>query len=347
MSWTWRQAIGVSRVSTANPPTGEQSPRAALRVCSGVVLALLAGAQLLAAQAPAARTTGASTSASATHAIALVEQGKCAEAIPLLKRSVPHLSDYHLRYHAEMALARCGMGMQQTETAVEALLALEREYPDDPEVLYIATHYFSELGTQASQRLAAKDPTSFQARKLQAESLESQGKTTEAAALYSSILEQNPNTPGIHYRLGQILLAQAGPDGDTGAAEAEFQKETKVDPLNAAAEFVLGELARRKARWPEAIQHFTRATSIDAGFSEAYLALGMSLAASGDISGAVGPLEHYVKMEPDDPAGHYQLAMAYQRLGNRERAAQEIALQAKAAVKGGQSDTTAGHEAAH
>lgn len=284
-------------------------------------------------------------SAAAERGIALIAKGKCDEAVPLLQRTLPHVTDKQIRYHAEMGLARCGMGMQQRETAVEALLLLEREYPDDPEVLYIATHYYSELGMQASQQLAAQNSTSFQARKLQAESLESQGKATEAAAIYSSILEQNPKTPGIHYRLGQILLAEAGSDGSPEAAQAEFQKEIQVDPMNAAAEFILGELARRQAKWQEAIPHFSRATSIDAGFSEAYLALGMSLAASADFSAAVVPLERYIKLQPDDPAGHYQLAMAYRRLGNSARASQEIALQVKAAAKGGQADTTAGHEA--
>ena len=314
-------------------------------VLLGILLTLLLGIQAVQAQTPTPLAKVATTSASAERGIALVQKGKCDEAIPLLQRTLPRVTDKQVRYHAEMGLARCGMGMQQRETAVDALLQLEREYPDDPEVLYIATHYFSELGTQASQQLTTKNPTSFQARKLQAESLESQGKTTEAAAIYSSILEQNPKTPGIHYRLGQILLAGAGPDGATEAARAEFEREIQVDPLNAAAEFIVGELARRQSKWPEAIQHFSRATSIDAGFSEAYLALGMSLAASADFPAAVVPLERYVKLQPDDPAGHYQLAMAYRRLGNSARAAQEIALQVQAAAKAGQTDTTAGHQA--
>ena len=314
---------------------------------SAVLLAFQLVAPVLPAQIPASSAKAVSASTAAEQGIALVQKGDCGHAVPLLQRTLPRVTDKQIRYHAEMGLARCGMGMQKTEAAVDALLRLQREYPDDPEVLYIATHYFSELGMQASQHLAAKDPTSFQARKLQAESLESQGKTTEAAAIYTSILEQDPKTPGIHYRLGQILLGQAGQDGPTGGAEGEFKKEIEVDPSNAAAEFILGELARRKVQWAEAVRHFSRAISIDSGFAEAYLALGMSLASSADFSAAAAPLEHYVQLEPDDPAGHYQLAMVYRRLGNLTRAAQEIALQAKASSKRSQADTTSGHEAVH
>lgn len=282
--------------------------------------------------------------AAAHHGVDLVRQGRCAEALPVLKRSLPHVTDKQLRYQAAMAEARCGMGVADTQTAVDALLLLQREYPDDPEVLYIATRYFSELGVRASQELAAKAPSSFQAHKLEAEALESQGKTSEAAAVYNRILINDPQTPGIHYRLGQILLAEAGTTGSTEQAKAEFQKESEVDPLNAAAWFILGELARRESHWDEAIQHFTQAAKIDAGFAEAYLALGMSMTASGRFADAVPALEKYVTMQPGDPAGHYQLAMAYSRTGNKEGAAQQIALQAKAAANARPgADTVEGH----
>jgi hypothetical protein len=49
-------------------------------------------------------------------------------------------------------------------------------------------------------------------------------------------------------------------------------------------------------------------------------------------------------MQPADPAGHYQLAMAYARTGNKEASAQQLALQAKAASNGqAATDTTEGH----
>jgi len=277
------------------------------------------------------------------QAIGLVESGRCKEALPALKRGLSHTTDQQLRYHAEMAMVRCAMALDDEETAAETLIRLRHDFPGDPEVLYIATHYFSELGMRASQELEAKAPLSFQARKLQAESLESQGKNEEAAAIYRNILLDNPKAPGIHYRLGQIDLAMAGESGSTTDAQKEFQAEVDTDPTNAAAHFVLGELARRNTEWDEAIRQFSSAAKLDAGFSEAYLALGMSLAASGRYGDAVPPLQSYVKMEPDDPAGHYQLAIAYSRTGNKDGAAREMALQAKAAGARAVTDNAEGH----
>ena len=265
--------------------------------------------------------------ASARRAISLVEEGRCREALPTLEHAVPRLVDKQLRYNGGMAEARCAMALNRDATAIAAMEQLRREFPDDPEVLYITVHYFSELAMKASEELAAKAPASPQARRLEAENFESQGKFDEAAGIYKGILDQNPNMPGIHYRLGQALLSKAGDSGPTDEARAEFEKELQVDPHSASSEFVLGELARRAGRWDEAAEHFARAAKLDVGFAEAYIALGMSLTSAGKFAEAITPLETYVKMEPSDPTGHYQLALAYRRTGNSEGAAREMALQ--------------------
>lgn len=296
------------------------------------------------AQLSLAQAAKPSSSAAAEQGIKLVESGRCTEALPLLKRSLPLTTDKPMRHALEMATIRCAMAVDQEQTAVDTLLLLKRESPGDPEVLYIATHYFSELGMRSAQQLQAVAPDSPQQHRLEAEALESQGKNEEAAAVYSKILASNPKTPGIHYRLGQIALDQAGPNGATDGAKQEFQKELEVDPANASAEFILGELARRAAQWDEAIGHFSRASKLDAGFTEAKLALGMSFTASGKFDQAISPLESYVKMQPEDPAGHYQLAMAYSRTGNKEGATREMALQAQTASRAkSTTDTAEGH----
>lgn len=291
-----------------------------------------------------AQAARAGSAESVQHAIDLVAQGQCRDALPLLRRGLPQVSEKTVRYPGEMATVRCAMALDEQQLAVDTLLQMQREWPGDPEVLYIATHTFSELGMRAAQELQARAPTSYQERRLEAETLESQGKNEDAAAIYRKILEENPKLPGIHYRLGQIDLAVAGESGPTDEAKGEFEKELAVDPSNASAEFVLGELARRGGDWDQAILHFSHAIKLDRGFSEAYLALGMSLQASGKYAEAQPPLESYVKMEPDDPAGHYQLALSYSHTGNREGAAREMALQAQAAARAKRvTDNAEGH----
>jgi predicted Zn-dependent protease len=72
---------------------------------------------------------------------------------------------------------------------------------------------------------------------------------------------------------------------------------------------------------------------LDEGFLEAYLALGMTLNSAGKFSDAMVPLQIYVKLQPADPAGHYQLATAYMRTGHKPEADREMALQKEASAK--------------
>jgi len=269
--------------------------------------------------------------AAAQRGISLAAKGRCREALPVLRKASSSLADKQLKYQATMSIARCAMSLDQMETAVQALLLLNREFPHDPEVLYTTTHFFSELASRASQDLAATSPGSPQAQQLDAEAFESQGNWDKAAAEYNRILEQNPRLPGIHYRLGRIFLAKTPADAEE--AKKEFDAELKIDPSNASAEFMLGEMDRQAGHWDDAAGHFLRASKIDEGFAEAYLALGMSLNSAGKFPDAIAPLQTYVKMQPADPAGHYQLGTAYARSGNKQEAEKEMALQREAAAK--------------
>src|SRR5690348_12967209 len=128
--------------------------------------------------------------AQAQRGIALAEKGRCKEAVAVLKSASARVADKQLKFQTTMLLARCAMSIDQTQTAVEALLLLNREFPNDPEVLYTTTHFYSELASRASQQLAAMAPQSPQAEKLDAEAFESQGDWEKAAAEYKKILEQ-------------------------------------------------------------------------------------------------------------------------------------------------------------
>lgn len=275
----------------------------------------------------------AAAASSVQRALAQAEKGYCKESLPTLRGAMHGLPDKKMQYQVGMATARCAMGAGDGTVLIEALLLLRTQFPRDPEVLYMSAHFFSSLANQAAQELVKTAPDSYQAGKLNAENLESQQRWDEAEAAYRKILEQHPKAPEIHFRIARILLDRSSTPETAEKARAELLQELKVNPNNASAEFVLGEVARRSGQWDEAIPHFKRASELDVGFAEAYLALGMSLSSAGKHAEAIAPLERYVKIVPEDPAGHYQLAMAYSRTGNKEAAARELELQRKTAEK--------------
>lgn len=269
------------------------------------------------------------------RAIKLAQNGRCEEALPALKRASQPGTDKTVRRTAAFAGVRCAMLINQTGAAVDFLQMLNREFPGDPEVLFVSVHTYSDLSTKAAQQLAMTAPNSIEGHKLNAEALEAQGKWDAAEKEYKAILAQNPQLPGIHFLLGRLLLSKpdAGPTAGEDAKK-EFQAELKIDPSNAGAEYVLGEMARQDSQWDDAIQHFSRATKLDAGFGDAFLGLGSALLSAKRFSDAIPPLQTAVKLEPRNPGAHYNLATALTRAGRREEADKEFAIHRQMTQKG-------------
>lgn len=256
----------------------------------------------------------------------LAERGQCAQTLPRLKQDIVHATDADLKRRVGLAGVKCAMALNRQSDAVYFLNRLQRDFPHDAGVLYLATHVYSDLSVRASQELLATAPSSPEVHELNAEALETQGKWQDAMSEYRAVLAKDPRLKGIHYRIGRLLLSQ--PETSTSKEEArkEFEAELQVDPNNAGAEFVLGELSRQAEDWPDAIAHFSRATQLDGGFFDAWLGLGRALMGGGKPADAIQPLETAEKMQPQSPIVHFELATAYQRSGRKADAAREFAL---------------------
>jgi tetratricopeptide (TPR) repeat protein len=268
------------------------------------------------------------TPAAAEHAASLAESGHCTEALPLLAKAAPHITGKELQKRVGVDGVRCASTLQQQEPLQEFLRMLSRQFPHDPEVLYILTHAYSDLAARAASELANTAPTSIPALEMNADAAEQQGKWDQAEKDYRKILEQNPRYPAIHFRLARLILSAPNPPADFAEqAKKELQQELEIDPANAGAEYVLGELARQAQDLPGAEQHFSKAAALDPNFADAYLGLGLALLAEKKYPEAVAPLEKAVKLQPANPAGHYNLATAYVRTGRKDDADREFTLQ--------------------
>jgi tetratricopeptide (TPR) repeat protein len=260
--------------------------------------------------------------------------GRCAEAMPLLDAGMRDAaSALEAKRTVALAGVRCAMSLNQQNDALSFIAWLQQAYPKDPEVLFLAVHAFNELSLRNARDLMDTAPDSPLVVELNAENFEKQGDLAKAIAEYRILLQRTPDKPGIHFRVGGLIMSL--PPTETSAAEArkEFAQELKINPQNAAAEYYLGELARQQDQLPEAIRHFERSTSLYPDFAEAYGGLGRSLLDSGKAADAVTPLETAVKLAPENPTIHLALATAYQRLGRKEDAAREFALQKSTAEK--------------
>src|SRR5215471_5517357 len=165
-------------------------------------------------KAPAALT--------AAKAISLAEEGRCREAIGVLRKTVTTSASKEERKQAGVLGVRCAMTADDRLVAGELLGQLARQFPNDPEVLYIAAHAYSDLSGRVAGELAQKAPFSVQARRMNAEALELQGQWDEATKEYEAILAQNPTQPGIHFLLARILFSR--PNAGTGWEERAKQE---------------------------------------------------------------------------------------------------------------------------
>ncbi len=254
----------------------------------------------------------------------LAETGHCREALPLLKAEMAKATAADAQKRLGVDGVRCGMTLNDTDAALEFLRSLHKRFPTDAEVLYLQVHVFSDLSLRASQELMRTAPSAYQVHELNAEALETQGKWSDAEAEYREVLKRDPQLPGIHYRIARLQLS--GPPSPTAKSDArrELEEEIKIDPKNAGAEYILGELARQDGKDQDAIEHFTRATKLDVGFEDAFIGLGRTLLTDDRAAEAIAPLEAAVKLDPESPIAHFNLATAYSRTGHKEEAAREF-----------------------
>ncbi len=288
---------------------------------------------------------GASTAAQAQEqaagrALQLALEGRCQDALPLLKQARQDVRDKDLKKQVGKGGLRCSMILNQESDATSFLTWLQREFPGDPEILLMAVHAYSDLAARNSDALTGLAPGSAEVIQLNAENFEKQNDIKKAIVEYRVLLQKAPRMPGIHSRIGALLMTQ--PDASANAVEArkEFEAELKIYPQNAGAEYYLGELTRQQEKLPEAIEHYTRATQFSPGFGEAYYGLGRSLLDSGRAWDSLTPLKNAEQLQPENPNVHFALATAYQKLGRKEDAAREFALQKSTAEKLNQNTKT-------
>jgi tetratricopeptide (TPR) repeat protein len=287
-----------------------------------ILVSGLATAAIANAQAPPSK----STTPSAAAVEQLAESGHCREALPLLKTAVARATDLDTKKRLGLDGVHCGVALHDLDSAAGFIPGLNKAFPNDPEVLYLTVHVYSDLSIRASQKLMVSAPTAYQVRLLNGEALEAQGKYDQAITEYREVLKRNPDLPDIHDRIGRLLLVLPKSDANKQNARLEFEEEIKVNPSNSGAEYILGELARQDQQFPVAIEHFEKATKLDPQFADAFIGLGRSMLEGGQSADALAPLHAAEKLRPDIPAIHLYLGTAYSRTGNKEEAKREFAL---------------------
>lgn len=253
--------------------------------------------------------------------LSLSELGRFAEALPRLEKGFRDTSDAEVRRMCGLELLRAYTNLGRDADAVETSLALNRLYPDDPEVLYNTGRIYGNYAYIIMERLHDDAPGSVWMLQAQGEANEAQKNYAAAITAFNHVLLLDPNRPGIHYRMGRIYLDRyrdAQKTEDRDAAMREFAAELAIDPGNGNAAYELanmqidlGNLDKARGLLENVVQRYPE-------FEEALVALGRVDLESHDSAEAVTMLKRATKLRPNDDVAWYRLALAQRAVGNRE-----------------------------
>lgn len=293
-----------------------------------VIVVIIWSASLASGEAKSASPT--QSALTPEKALSLAEEGRCRESVPALKRALTSQIASATKKEIGVAGVRCSLAMDDRDSTVDFIRFLHKQFPQDPDILFVVTHAYSDLSTRTAQDLGRTAPDSLAAHKLTAEALEMQGKWEPAQAEYEWMIKKDPNAPGIHFLYARLLLSRpdAGPDA-TERAKQELLKEVQLNPNNAGAIYILGELDRRDQKWDEAISRYNQALKADPNLAEAYLGLGYCLVNQKKYEDAIPPLRTAARFMPQNPEVHNSLGTALQRSGHKEEAQKEFAIHEK------------------
>jgi tetratricopeptide (TPR) repeat protein len=216
------------------------------------------------------------------------------------------------RYHAAILMTR----MEQYEQALETLGEFASAGDDNPRVIEAMG-----IATLRMAMLPVEVPPDRRERILmagRASYMMATRNTASAGKAFEALVSRYPETPNVHYAAGVFLL-QEEPD----RAIEEFTRELEVQPghpwslMQIAFEYLKRGDAATALPWAQ------KAVNAAPNAFPAHKALGQALLETGDVDGAVKELMIGIKLAPESPGLHFQLARAYQRAGRLDDATRE------------------------
>jgi tetratricopeptide (TPR) repeat protein len=151
------------------------------------------------------------------------------------------------------------------------------------------------------------------------------GGADEAMAMFREALKRRPEYAEAHYMLGTIYKQQ----NDTKQALIEFREAIRInagytEAYNSIAQILAS--TADAAGSAEAFAEAQRLNKIKADSQAAVFAInaGLERIAGADLRGAIGHFREAVRLAPDNPQAHYQLALALRRSGARAEAQAEF-----------------------
>lgn len=254
-------------------------------------------------------------------AICLTESGHSAEALPGLEAGFRSSAEPQVKRQCGLELLRAYTALHLDADAVEVSLALNKAYPDDPEILYQTGRIYGNFTYLTMEKLRDRAPNSVWMLEAAAEAQESEKQYDSALNSFEGVLHLEPRRPGVHYRMGRIYLArfeQSHDSKDRDQAVDQFRAELALDPLNSNAAYELAQIQYDLGNLDQARQQFEAIIERRPEFEQARVGLAGILIEIQKPGEAAIQLKRAIELNPNDEVAWYRLARALRLTGDEE-----------------------------
>ena len=240
-----------------------------------------------------------------------------------LEKAFPNVPENKIRVETGLELIEVCSETGDLEKAAATVSTLRTLDPTDATILYTAYRVHSDLADESLLSLSVVEPNSGRMHQAMAHELAKRGNTAEAIENYRTALKLDPQLPGIHFELAEMLSTLETAEGRQ-EADAEYKAALVANPRDEPSERRLGDIALQANDLPGALEHYRRALQLRSSDPEANAGLAKVFMSQDEPKKAEPLLERALQLDPTNAVAHYRLSMIYRRTGRAADAKHEI-----------------------
>ncbi|MGA2353623.1 MAG: tetratricopeptide repeat protein [Terriglobales bacterium] len=240
-----------------------------------------------------------------------------------LEKAFPNVTEEKVRVETGMELIEIYSATGDLEKAAATVGTLRKLEPANGAILFAAYRIYSDLADESLLSLSVVDPNSARMHQALAHELAKRGRGAEAIRNYRAALKLDPQLPGIHFELAEMLNT-LGTDEGRQEAESEYRAALAANPLDEQTECRLGEIAFRAGDLKAASDDYEQALKLRPEDPEANIGLAKVLMSLNEPQKAEPLLQRAIQLDPTSAVAHFRLSTIYRQTGRVQDAKHEL-----------------------